>query len=118
MTFGKSSTVPEHRDESAEYPVLRSLIHGYFNQDWDLICKTQDSDEAIAFVKKETSAEGIQNLIRDIEEFLAKYGRNDTELNNALERVFRPEIDFYNMKGRTTRQGLQKVIEILSDPKI
>jgi hypothetical protein len=97
------------------YPVLRSLISGYFNQDWDIISKTEDPDEVIAIVKQETSPEGIHNLINDIERFVAKYGQSDSELNDALERVFQPEVDFYNMKDRTTREGLQKAIEILSN---
>jgi hypothetical protein len=32
------------------------------------------------------------------------------------QRIFTPEVAFYNMKGRTTRQGLEEVIEILANP--
>ena len=107
---------PKPPEEKDEYEALRSLIGGYFNQDWDIIEKTDDPDEVIVNLKKENSPEAIQNLIHDIERFLSKYGQSDTELNDALRRVFRPDIDFYNMKDRGTREGLEKVIEILSSP--
>jgi len=54
--------------------------------------------------------------VQEIRRFLSLYGENDTELTNAFERIFTPEVDFHNMKGRTTREGLEKVIEIVSNP--
>jgi len=33
-----------------------------------------------------------------------------------LERIFKPDVAFYNMKDRGTREGQKKVIEILSNP--
>jgi hypothetical protein len=115
--FKKASKVPEQHEERDEYPALRTLISAYFNQDWDIIYETKDPDELIAIVKEEATPEGVHELIQDIERFLTKYGQSDAELKDALERIFRPEVDFYNTKGRGTREGLKKVIEILSSPQ-
>ena len=114
--FWRSHNVSEERRESEDYPMLGDLIGAYFNQDWNIIFKTEDPDEVIAILKQENSSETIQSLIRNIERFLAKYGHSDAELNDALERVFQPDDRFYNSKGRATREGLEKVIEILTNP--
>jgi hypothetical protein len=53
--------------------------------------------------------------VQDIRRFLSLYGKNDAAPTNALERVFRPAVNF-NVKGRTTREGLEKAIEILWNP--
>jgi len=112
----KSDPAQKVRQESDNYEALGSLVRGYFNQDWDIIHETDDPDEIVALIKQENSPVAIQNLIRDIERFVATYGHSDAELTSAFERVFTPEVDFYNMKGRTTREGLEKVIEVLSNP--
>jgi hypothetical protein len=108
--------MPEERRESDDYPALRTLVCAYFNQDWDIIYKTEDPDEVIVIVREQGSPEAIQSIIQDIERLLAKYGQNDTELTAALRRTFKPDFAFYNMKDRGTREGLEKVIEILSNP--
>lgn len=107
---------PPPPQEKDDYPTLHTLIGGYFNQDCDIIYKTDDSDEIIAIVKKEGSSEALQNLIHDIQRFIAKYGQSDAELNDALKRVFRPDMDFYHDHGRGTREGLEHIIELLSVP--
>lgn len=99
--------------ESDNYPALTNLISAYFNQDVDVLIST-DPDEVVQVFKEEISREYIEETVRDIRRFLSLYGKNDTELTNAFERIFTPEINFYKMKGRTTREGLEKLIEILS----
>jgi len=106
--------VPRERQESDNYPALMNLNRGYFHQDWDII--SGDPDEVVAAFREENPPQHVQNVISDIKRFLDVYGQgDDAALTSAFERVFTPEVDFYNMKGRTTREGLKKVIEILSN---
>ena len=116
--FKRSSdgSIEETREEKDDYPNLGALIRGSFNQDWDIIYESEDPDEIVAAVKAENTPLAIRNLIQDIELFLAKYGETSEDQNAALERVFRPEVRFYKMKGRTPREGLEKTIAILSAP--
>jgi predicted nucleotidyltransferase len=101
--------------ESDNYPALMNLNRAYFNQDVDVLI-SPDPDEVVRVFKEELSVEYIEETVQDIRRFLSLYGKDDTQLTNAFERVFRPEVNFYNVKGRTTREGLEKVIEILSNP--
>jgi hypothetical protein len=61
--FRRSHNVAEEHREREDYPMLESLVCAYFNQDWDIIEKTEDPDEVIAILKQENSPETIQNLI-------------------------------------------------------
>jgi predicted nucleotidyltransferase len=101
--------------QSDNYPALMDLNRGYFSQDVDVVI-SREPDEVIRVFKEENSRECIEETVQDIRRFLSLYGRNDTELTNAFERVFTPEVKFYNINGRTTREGLEKVIEILLNP--
>jgi CdiI immunity protein len=101
--------------ESDKYPALMNLNRAYFNQDVDVLISL-DADEVDQVFKQEISVEYIEETVQDIRRFLSLYGKNDTELTNASWRVFRPEVNCHNVKGRTTREGLEKVIEILSNP--
>ena len=101
--------------ESDHYPALMDLNRGYFNQDVDVLV-SNDPDEVIKTFKEENAPEYIEQTVEEIRRFLSAYGQNDSDLTSAFERIFTPEVAFYNMKGRTTRQGLEKVVDILSNP--
>jgi hypothetical protein len=101
--------------ESDHYPALMDLNRGYFNQNVDVLV-SGDPDEVINTFKKENTPECVEQTVQEIRRFLSTYGQNDSDLTSAFERIFTPEAAFYNMKGRTTRQGLEKVVEILSNP--
>jgi len=101
--------------ESDLYPAMMDLNRGYFNQDVDVLVSS-DPDEVIKTFKEENTPEYIEQTVQEIRRFLSAYGQNDSDLTSAFQRIFAPEVAFYNMKGRTTRQGLEKVIEILSNP--
>jgi hypothetical protein len=103
--------------ESDHYPALMGLNRGYFNQDVDVLI-SGDPDEVVSTFKKENAPELIEQTVQEIRRFLSAYGQNDDALTSAFERIFTPEVAFYNMKGRTTRQALEKVVEILSNPPV
>jgi predicted nucleotidyltransferase len=100
--------------ESDHYPTLMGLNRGYFNQDVDVLVSA-DPDEVINTFKNENAPEFIEQTVQEVRRFLSAYGQNDSDLTSAFERIFKPEVAFYNMKGRTTRQGLEKLVEILSN---
>lgn len=102
--------------ESDDYPALMDLNRGYFNQDFEVLI-SRDPDEVVRVFREENTPDCVEETVRDIQRFLSVYGKNEAELTSAFERIFTPETDFYNMKGRTTREGLEKVIEILSNPR-
>jgi hypothetical protein len=115
--FGKFKKAKLHqalREESDNYPTLKGLVRGYFHQDYDII--SDDDDLVVAAFRDENLPATLQRLIDDIQRFLARYGADEKQLTDAFERVFTPETAFHRFFGRTTREALLKVIEIVSAP--
>ena len=102
------------REESDDYPTLAGLVGGYFHQDYDII--SEDGDEVVAAFRDETLPAVHQSLMADIHRFLDRYGADEKQLTGAFERVFTPETAFHRFWGRTTREALLKVVEIVSAP--
>jgi hypothetical protein len=114
MRSSKKERIAEGPPERESYPSLMDMVDGYFHQDYDIV--SEDPDEVVAYVKSVNSKAYVQQLILDVEHFLAKYGQSDSELDEAFIRVFAPGINFRYLKDRTARQALEKVVEILSNP--
>jgi hypothetical protein len=111
LTGEPTSSVAE---ESKNFPGLKCLNQGYFNQDYELI--SEDPDEVVRVFKEENGLEYAKQTAWEIWQFLALYGSNEAELMQSLARILRPEFAFYYRMGRTAREGLEKVIEILLRP--
>jgi hypothetical protein len=101
-------------EESENFPGLKCLNHAYFNQDYELI--SEDPDEVVRVFKEENGEEYAKQTAWEIMQFLALYGSDEAELMQSLARILRPEFAFYYRMGRTAREGLEKVIEILLSP--
>ncbi len=115
-TFRKlSGSVPEY-PERASYPRLTNLVHAYFHQDYDRM--SEDPDEVIAIYKGLETPVQRDGLVADIRLFLATHGMSDVELAESFRRIFKPDADFDGWNGRTTREALLKIVEILSDDAI
>jgi hypothetical protein len=117
--FGRAQEVPEKSNESDSYPGLKNLIGCYFDQDSSFI--SEDPDEVVAYFKEENQPAFTQNIINvkdDIDRFLKVYGENDAQLSEAFTRVFKPETAISGWNGRTMREALMKIVEILSDDEI
>jgi len=104
-------TVVSVEDNSA-YPFLQNLVRGYFDQDYDEI--GEDVDEIFAHYKAEAFPGTPQKLIEEVNRFLATYDTGEEQLTQAFRQIFRPELSFFHWKGRTTRETLLKIIEIMS----
>lgn len=102
--------------EHEEYPALLQMIGAYFHQDYDII--SEDPDVIVAEYKQESKREHVHRVIDDINRFLKNHAGNDDELAASFYRIFKPEAGFYGWKGRTVRESLLKVLEILSDDKV
>ena len=112
--FNKAQPLQVGHEESDDYPTLKGLVRGYFHQDYDII--SEDGDEVVAAFRDENLPEVRQSLIEDIHRFLDRYGSDEKQLTAAFERVFTPETAFHRFWGRTTREALLKVVEIVSAP--
>ena len=110
-----SGFVPEY-PERAPYPRLNNLVHGYFHQDYDIL--SEDPDEIMAIYKGREWPVVRDGLLADIRLFLATYGSSDAEVAESFRRIFKPDADFDGWNGRTTREALLKIVEILSDDVI
>jgi hypothetical protein len=53
-------------------------------------------------------------MIEEIHRFLEHYGGNEAQLTEAFERIFRPETSFHRFWGRTTRESLLRVADIMA----
>jgi hypothetical protein len=96
------------------YPALLNLIRGYFHQDYDLL--SEDADEIVRIYHLENPLPIQKELVSNIQRFLeAHQNETDDELLQALRTTFRPEFAFYGWNGRTTREALEKIIEIVSE---
>ena len=101
-------------DIGADYPFLDNLCTCYFDQDYDTI--SEDVDEILEYYKAEAQPGNPEDLAQEARRFLATYDTGDDEqLTKAFRRMFHPAIAFYNWKYRTTREGLLKIIEIMTD---
>lgn len=100
------------QESSHEYPTLRGLVRGYFHQDYDII--SDDADEVVAAFRDETPPAVHRDLIDEIQRFIDHYGADEKELTGAFEGIFTPETGFHRFWGRTTREALTKVVEIVS----
>ena len=112
--FKKAKLQQAPQEERDDYPTLTGLVDGYFHQDYDII--SEDGDEVVAAFRDETLPAVHQSLIEDIRRFLDRYGADEKLLTEAFERVFKPDTAFHRFWGRTTREALLKVIEIVSAP--
>jgi hypothetical protein len=112
--FKKAKPQQALRKEGDDYPALTGLIDGYFHQDYDVV--SEDGDDVVAAFRDENLPAVRQSLIEDIHRFLDRYGTDEKQLTDAFERVFTPETAFHRFWGRTTREALLKVIEIVSAP--
>jgi hypothetical protein len=104
----------KHVDENEKYPVLQDLINSYFHQDYEDLTGT--ADDVIREYKEVAPLRDQQELIREIEVFLARYNSSGTNLTDNFVRVFRPIIHFYTEEGRTAEQSLRRIIELLEAP--
>jgi hypothetical protein len=100
--------------ERNAYPALKQLVKVYFFEDYDII--SEDPDEIVEVFKHESGEEGIRGLPDDIHRFLNVYGATDEDLSAAFTRIFRPQMAIYGWNGRTLREALNKIVEIMSDP--
>jgi len=114
--FKRATPEQASQEEGDDYLTLKGLVRGYFHQDYDII--SEDGDEVIAAFRDENLPMVRQNLIEDIHRFLGRYGVDEKQLTNAFQRVCTPETAFHRFEGRTTREALLKVIEIVSAPAI
>ena len=112
--FRKAKPQQAPREERDDYPTLRGLVRGYFHQDYDII--SDDDDLVVAAFRDENLPATRQRLIGDVHRFLDRYGADEKQLTDAFERVFTPETAFHRFEGRTTREAMLKVIEIVSAP--
>ena len=93
------------------YPAFLNLIRGYFNQDSNVISENPD---VIARVFKEDSSYAhTTEVVKDILLFLALHPEDDPGLAKLFRNTFAPEISFYHWQGRSTREGLRRLVEIL-----
>lgn len=99
-----------------DYPVLHSLARYYFDQDYDMRGNT--IDEIIAYFRHDTSAGAPQDLASELKMFLQRNSReDDATLTQTFKNTFRPDIAFYQWEGRTTRQTLQRILELVENSK-
>jgi hypothetical protein len=101
---------PQERDG---YPALSNLVDCYFFQDYDIWGETPD--EIVEVYKYAIRPIRPTQLIDDLQRFLTQYGKSEEELEAAFDRVFHPEMAIYGWNGRTLREALLRIIEILSD---
>lgn len=104
-------TVVPVEDNSA-YPLLQNLVRCYFDQDYDEI--SEDVDEIFAYYKAEAFPGTPEKLIEEVKRFLTTYDKGEEQLTQAFRKIFHPELSFFHWKGRTTRETLLKMIEIMS----
>ncbi len=99
-------------DAKQRYPAFFNLVRTYFDQDYHLI--SEDADKVVAAFKEDNSPEFVAQAVQDIQSFLASHPQEDPELANIFRKVFKPEVNFYEWEGRTTREALLRVIQVLA----
>ena len=104
---------PKQSQERDEYSALTNLVDCYFFQDYDIWGETPD--EIVEVYKHMIRPARPTLLIDDLQRFLVQYGNSEEELEVAFTRVFHPELEIYGWTGRTLREALLRIIEILSD---
>ncbi len=83
-------------------------------QDYDLF--GQSLDELTEVIKYDHGPVETPILILELRRFLLRHGNTDPELAESFRRVFQPELCFEGWDGRTLRQSLERMLEILQDP--
>ncbi|QKJ85525.1 hypothetical protein PMPD1_0550 [Paramixta manurensis] len=74
----------------SDYPYLRSLLGGYFNQDYDIINGPDISDEGIIkYYIEHVSDNVLHELLIEIDDFECKFSHN---LDASFETQFSPEL--------------------------
>jgi hypothetical protein len=107
--------LPPKEQTSSErdgYPNLHNLISGYFHQDYDIV--SEDSDIVIAAYKSDSPSDIPAAMIEEIHRFLEHYGGDEAQLTQAFERIFSPETSFHRFWGRTTRESLLRIADIMA----
>ena len=64
--------------------------------------------------KKDNHPEFVKTTIGDIETFLQTCLEEDPQLENIFVAVFKPEMNFYEWEGRSTRETLQYIRDVLA----
>jgi hypothetical protein len=105
------ASMTTHAEDSSSYPFLQNLVRCYFDQDYDEI--SENVDEIFEYYKAEAFPGTAQKLIEEVSRFLATYDTGEEQLTKAFRQIFRPELSFFHWKGRTTRETLLKIIEIM-----
>jgi hypothetical protein len=98
--------------ESDEYPDLDGLLGGYFHQDFDLA--GSNLQEIIATYRAEITDEMRMSTRVDIERFLQKYGPEERNVSEALERVFKPGVIVEGWEELNAKQWLERIADLLA----
>ena len=104
---------PKQPQERDGYPALTNLVDCYFFQDYDIWGQTPD--EIVEVYKYMIRPARPTPLVDDLQRFLVQYGNSEEDLEAAFSRVFHPELEIYGWNGRSLREALVRIIEILSD---
>ena len=95
-----------------DYPVLYSLARYYFDQDYDM--RGDTIDEVIAYFKNDTSVDAWEELAKELKMFLRKNSNeDDAAFTQVFKQTFKPDIAFYCWEGRTARQTLQRILQLV-----
>lgn len=71
-------------------------------------------DEVVSAFRADNDPAFVQQTVQDIERFLTIQPEDETELTSNFRRVFEPEISFYCWEGRTVRETLLHIVEVLT----
>jgi hypothetical protein len=101
---------PTH--EAKSYPDLDNLLGAYFHQDFDIF--GSNLQEIIATYRADASEELCKSTRADIERFLQKYGPEERNVSEALERVFKPGVIVEGWEGLNAKQWLERIAQLLA----
>jgi hypothetical protein len=105
-------SILSEKTERRGFPHLAYLLAGWFHQDFEL-----EGDGLEAIVRRyaaDVSEEERRGTVEDIGRFVARFGASEKMLNEAVERVFHPEVLIDGWDGLTTRQWLERVAKLLA----
>jgi hypothetical protein len=102
---------PEPSAEDSRYPLLQNLVHAYFHQDYDLV---GTSDDVLREYVGYTTPAERQDLIREIQDFLARHNASEEELSSSFDRILTPEIRFDIEESKPLEEVLHRFIQLLS----
>ena len=101
------------RDEANDFPALASFVGAYLMQDYDLYGDTLKEIAEVA--KFDHSRVGTAQLVLDLRRLLLRYGASDSQLAEAFERIFQPELTLEGWDGRTLRESLEDILAVWQD---